>query len=658
MQYGNQELDPLVLLQKMLDPIQHRGPDEYGIFIDDQVGLGHARLSIIDLQSGQQPMSVRNENFWIIYNGEIFNYIELRKDLVQKGHIFKTHSDTEVLLNLYIEYGPACLQKLNGQFAFAIWNSQKKELFLARDRVGIRPLFYSNTHKSFVFASEIKSIIQHPEVKTEFSPASLEQVFTFWTTLTPNTVFKDIFELPPGHYMKVNKTGFEINPFWKLDFPEEGGHLTMSLNQAIEGFDDLFTDAVRIRLRADVPVGAYLSGGIDSSITTSYIKKIFPENLKTFSIGFSDKEYDESYYQKLAVEHLRTDHSEIVCDGHDISNSFPDVVWHAEIPLIRTAPTPMYLLSNHVRNHNFKVVITGEGADEMLAGYNIFKEMRIRRFWAKMPDSKIRPLLLKKLYPYLSHLQNVNNNVLKLFFGYRLTDTDSPVYSHLLRWNNTTRIKNFFSDDYKANIRSNDPINDLMKGLPTNFRNLDPLSQAQWLESTIFMSGYLLSSQGDRMAMAHSIEGRYPFLDHRIIEFCSKLSPDFKLDGLYEKKLLKKMMKGKLPAPIIDRPKQAYRAPVASTFMVQTPEYFYHILSTENILNAGVFNYSSIQQLIEKLKSGKQISEVDNMALSGILSTQLLYDQFILKRKKQGKKINIKKIRVINRQSEYLKQQL
>jgi asparagine synthase (glutamine-hydrolysing) len=649
--YRKHELVSQEILRRMLIRLHHRGPDESGIYIEDFVGLGHVRLSIIDLESGQQPMSTINERYWIIYNGEIFNYIELKDELIQKGYKFRTTSDTEVLLNLYKAYGSLCLQKLNGQFSFAIWDKKKEELFLARDRVGIRPLYYINTSKSFIFGSEIKAIVQHPAVIPDLSPSAISEVFTFWTTLSPNTVFKDVYELPPGHFMKVNENGLSIKSYWNLQFPENMHHSHHSLQEAIEEFDSLFTDSVKIRLRADVPVGAYLSGGIDSSITTAYIKKIFPDNLKTFSIGFSEKEFDESSYQKIAVDYLQTEHYEVYCNTKDISEVFPKIIWHAEIPLTRTAPAPMFLLSKHVRNNNFKVVITGEGADEMLAGYNIFKEMQIRRFWAKDPKSKFRPLLLQKLYPYLSHLQNLNNNILKLFFGYKLTETDSPFYSHLIRWNNTNRIKNYFSDYYKENTRNHQPVNDLLRKLPENFDHLNSLSKAQWLETNIFMSGYLLSSQGDRMAMANSVEGRYPFLDHRIIEFCSKLNPDHKLDGLYEKKLLKKMMKGKLPLPIIDRPKQAYRAPVASSFLTSIPEYFHEIFNEKNLVSSGIFNPSSVHELIKKLKSGKQISEVDNMALTGIISTQLLYKQFILKKNITSPEINAKNFKIINRQT-------
>jgi len=629
-QFNFRKVQPadLKIMQAMLARIQHRGPDESGVYLGQNVGLGNVRLSIIDLKTGQQPMPNEDGSLWIVIKGEIFNYIELREELQKKGHVFKTTSDTEVVVHCYEEYGTACLNKFNGQFAIAIWDTKKRELFLARDRVGIRPLFYTKTQNSFVFASEIKSFLEHPEVNFRFSPESLSQVFTFWSTTAPNTAFQDIYELPAGHFMKVSFEGVEIRPYWNLTFPEEGNENNLSFPDAMEELHSLFEDSVKIRLRADVPVGAYLSGGIDSSITTAFIKNIFPEVLRTFSIGFDEKEYDESSYQQLAIHYLNTNHSGVSCSAEDIAANFEKVVYHTEIPILRTSPVPMYLLSKSVRNNHYKVVITGEGADEMFAGYNIFKEMTIRRFWARQPASRLRPLLLKKLYPYIPQL-NRNPGVLKLFFGYKLSETGSPFYSHLLRWHNTSRLTNFFSGDLREQTNDYDPVEDMGHQLPEGFAKWSDLAKAQWLEVNIFMSEYLLSSQGDRMAMANSVEGRYPFLDHRIMEFAAELPPDMKLHGLTEKFLLKKMMKGKLPDVIVNRPKQAYRAPIASTFAEYDPPYLQELLSPEKIRETGIFDPETTSLLIKKMSSGNTSSEMDNMALTGIISTQLIHEMFI-----------------------------
>jgi len=290
----------------------------------------------------------------------------------------------------------------------------------------------------------------------------------------------------------------------------------------------------------------------------------------------------------------------------------------------------MYLLSGLVNDHGIKVVITGEGADEYLGGYNIFKEAIIREFWSREPASKFRPLLLQKLYPYLAQFQGRNNALLKMFFGYRLQDTDSPVYSHLIRWNNSKHIKEHIRKDFLEGVNP-DPVESFIAGLPEGFDNLDLLSRAQWLESTLFMSGYLLSSQGDRMGMAHSVEGRYPFLDHRVIEFCTRLPWNYKIRGLNEKYLMKKLMNGRLPDEVVHRPKQAYRAPVASSLTsARAPEYLREVISKDKLNTFGIFNPDSVEKLLGKMQQGKTVTENENMAVAGILSTQILLDLFVL----------------------------
>ena len=290
----------------------------------------------------------------------------------------------------------------------------------------------------------------------------------------------------------------------------------------------------------------------------------------------------------------------------------------------------MLILSKLVRENNIKVVVTGEGSDEILAGYDIFREARIRRFWASQPSSSIRPALLKKIYPDIPHLRNASPNILKMFFGYQLGDTDNPFYSHLLRWNNANHIRKNLSGEMKLLISEYSPLAVLSKKLPPGFDNWDKLAQAQWLETTIFMSGYLLAAQGDRMAMANSVEGRYPFLDYRVIEFCSSLPADYKLKGLNEKYLLKKVMKNRIPESIIKRPKQPYRAPIRSVFMADdSPEYVREMLSESYTRKAGIFNYDSVSSVIARIRKTEIASEVDNMVLTAVVSSHLLNSQFI-----------------------------
>jgi len=625
--------NPESLLRRMLACIQYRGPDESGIYINNQAALGSVRLSIIDIQSGQQPLSSSDGKYWIVFNGEIFNYIELKTDLKRLGYSFRTESDTEVLLKAYLEYGSDCLNRLNGQFVFAIWNNENKELFLARDRVGIRPLFYTQVNNNFIFGSEIKTLFEHPEVKAEIDPLAMSQIFTFWSTVTPGTVFKNIFELAPGHFMKISDGKTVIKPFWSLRFPvDRESYFKGSIDDAAEELEKLLSDAARIRLRADVQVAAYLSGGLDSSATTALIKKVMPETLQTFSIGFEDDEFDETPYQQEVSKYLGTRHTAFTCTQKHIGNFFPQVIWHTEIPILRTSPVPMYCLSKKVRENNIKVVITGEGADEMLAGYDIFKEGIIREFWSREPNSKYRPLLLQKLYPYLAQFKGNNKRMLKYFYGYQLQDTASPFYSHALRWNNTSNIQNYFSDNLRSNINNYDQYEVVRRMLPEGFDNYDRLNKSQWLESSIFMSSYLLSSQGDRVAMANSVEGRYPFLDYRVMEFAAKLPPDFKMHGLNEKFVLKRMMKNRLPESVLKRPKQAYRAPISSSFLSSPArEYALNLLSEHDINQTGLFSFNTVQKLQNKISSGTLVTEMENMALSGIISSQIIYHQYILK---------------------------
>jgi asparagine synthase (glutamine-hydrolysing) len=615
-------------VDSMLRSISYRGPDESGIYHSPFATLGNVRLSIIDIAGGQQPLSDLSGRFWIVFNGEIFNYKELRKELEDKNIVFMTMSDTEVLVQLYSVYGKKCLGLLNGQFALAIWDKQKEELFIARDRVGIRPLFYNNDNGIFSLASEIKALFKINHICRELSPENLSQVYTFWSTITPNTPFKGIYELPPGHCATYNRQGLTIEKFWELKFDNSSSKL--SLRDALDGFHELFSDAVRIRLRADVEVAAYLSGGIDSSATVAYIKDIEPGILNTFSIGFEEKDFDESPYQEEAAKYFGTTHKSMICTSKDIAESFPKVIWHSETPILRTSPAPMFLLSKLVKSNKIKVVVTGEGSDEILGGYDIFKEAKIKRFWASQPNSVIRPLLLKKLYPYLSQMKDVNPKILKMFYGYKLEDVDNPFYSHLLRFNNSNHIKKHFSDRINQCLKDYSPLDVLEKRLPENFDNWDQLSKSQWLETTVFMSGYLLSSQGDRMAMANSVEGRYPFLDYRVIEFCSSLPSDYKLNGLNEKFLLKKLLKNRIPEKILKRPKQAYRAPIRSVFLDKdAPEYVKEMLSDSYAWKADIFNHNSITAIISKIEKTDVATEIDNMVLTSVISTHLLHYQFI-----------------------------
>lgn len=621
------------LLSKMLGMIRHRGPDSFGIYTGTAAGLGSARLRIIDLETGDQPIHNEDETVWVVLNGEIFNYPELRKDLEQQGHQFYTKTDTEVLVHLYEEHGSNFLNLLNGQFAFAIWDNTRKILLLGRDRIGIHPLFYYLDKGRLVFGSEIKSVFADEKIPRRLNPDTISDIFICWTPVCPNSAFEGIFQVPPAHYGIFSKKGLKIQRYWELPFNKEAA-LETDLFELHEELKALLYDSARIRLRADVPVGAYLSGGLDSTYITSLVKNNFNNLLHTFSVSFSDGRFDEAPFQKTAVKALKTEHQSIYCNEEDIAKIFEQVIWHAEVPLLRTGPAPLFQLSELVRQNDFKVVLTGEGADEFFAGYNIFKEDRIRRFWARNPDSNMRPRLLEKLYPYIfSQNQGKAGSFLKQFFKRNISNIDSPVYSHILRWENTSNLRGFFSD----NLREQTPglkefVDRYISSLPAGYMSWDPVARAQYTEISMFLSNYLLSSQGDRMMMGHSVEGRFPYLDHRVMEFACRIPVRYRLNGLTEKYILKHVAKNEIPQELVERPKQPYRAPISKCFLSRSsPDYVNELLSEKIIAERGYFSSQKVSGFLNKCRQrqGDVLSERENMAVVGTLSTQLLDYQFV-----------------------------
>lgn len=616
------------ILRSMVSNQQHRGPDETGAYLDDTVGLAHARLSIIDLRDGTQPIHNEDKTLWIIYNGEVFNYPELRQELIRCGHKFYTTSDTEVILHLYEEKGIDCLNDLNGQYAFAIWNSNNKTLLLARDRVGILPLHYTIQNQRLYFASEIKSIFANKEIDRSFDYESLDQIFTYWTTLPGKTVFNNVKELPPAHYMLISQNEIKTDRYWKLNFPGNNKTVNKKTDDLVDEISETLLDSVRIRLRADVPVGTYLSGGIDSSALTETVKKNFNNELKSFGIRFENKDYDEGRFQNEMVEFLKVNHSEIIATNDAIGSNLEKVLWHTEKPLLRTGPIPLYILSGFVNESGYKVVLTGEGADEIFGGYDIFKETKIRNFWAKDPDSRLRPLLLGRLYPYIFKDDRLKQTLIA-FFKNGIDNPNDPFFSHNIRWKNTSKIKNFFSEHLKDSTKDYDSYSELTKLLPEKFFEWDAVTKSQFLESMIFLSNYLLSSQGDRVAMAHSLELRVPYLDHRLIELLSKVNSEIKINGLNEKYLLKQVFKNRLPSNILKRWKNPYRAPIHKALLSKNLNLVKDYCSEDALNKTGIFDPVKVQKLIKKLENLDKAGEFDEMALVGIISTQLIHKNFI-----------------------------
>ncbi|NLE01995.1 MAG: asparagine synthase (glutamine-hydrolyzing) [Fibrobacter sp.] len=625
---GLSELDK-ISIHPMTEILAHRGPDDQGFYSDECISLGQRRLSIIDLSGGKQPMCNEDRTIWIIFNGEIFNYIELMNMLKKKGHRFSTRSDTEVLVHLYEEYNTDFFQYCNGQFSIALWDTAKKRLLLARDRVGIRPLFYSILKNgTILFASEMKSLFCHRDLKPQIDPAGFDQIFSIWTNIPPTTVFKNVNELPPGSFLITESSdSIRVKRYWGLQFPDRNSYVYKPVSFYEDRLRELLYDSVTIRLRADVPVASYLSGGIDSSIISTLVKKNHCNDLITFSVAFKDDQFDERDYQQEMVQYLKTDHHTIDIAATDIGEIFSEVIWYTEKPLIRTAPAPLFLLSKLVRDNGIKVVLTGEGADELFGGYDIFKENAIRRFWARQPFSIIRPELFSRIYPDVKGSKQTGS-FWKHFFSKDLLNLDNPFYSHSIRWNNTGQIKSVFSQQYREqfDIQSN-VYEQLQTYLNADFARWHPLSSAQYLETMLFLPGYLLSSQGDRMMMGNSVEGRFPFLDYRIIEFASTIPPEYKLLGLQEKYILKRAYRDILPQRILMRTKKPYRSPISQCF--SGSHYINEVLSENTLVKDGFFNVNTVQQLVQKMRNKtSMMSERENMALVAVISTQMLNNQF------------------------------
>jgi len=617
----------------MKSALGHRGPDASGTYRDVECGLAHTRLAIIDLSGGVQPMHASTGDLVAVFNGEIFNYLELRDELRALGHEFRTQSDTEVAIEAFRAWGDDAFVRFNGQFAIALWQSRSRTLTLARDAFGVRPLYVCAHRDRVLFASEIKAIFAaDPEISRELDPVGLAETFTFWTVVAPRTAFGAIEELRPGHVRSYAPGGMRERCFWRPRFPPGGAPGSATLAESTAALRDALQHATKLRLlRADVPVGCYVSGGLDSAVVAALAHRAHGRQLRTFSLRFSDAEYDEGEFQRVMVARLESDHHEIVVSRAEIAEVFPAVIRHAERPILRTAPAPMMLLSRSVRDAGLKVVLTGEGADEMLGGYDLFREARIRRFWAREPGSTRRPRLLERLYPYLARSPVAARAMARGFFGRDLDRPDAPDFAHGPRWHAASALQRLFSSDLRAALADGDPIADLVATLPAEFATWDPLARDQYVEIRTLLSGYLLSAQGDRMAMASSVEGRFPFLDTNVVELACSLPADYKLRVLDEKHVLKRVAASLVPSTIVRRPKQPFRAPDALAFTeADRPAWVDEVLERSAVIACGAFDPGAVDRLWAKCRAAHgQLSNADNMALVGVLSTQLLHRELV-----------------------------
>lgn len=612
-------------LAAMVACLHHRGPDGFGLRLDPPVGLAQARLSIIDIAGGSQPMTNEDGAIWITYNGEVYNYLEMRPLLEAAGHRFRNRSDTEVLLHAYEEWGDQFVQRCNGNFAFALWDGRRRRLLLGRDRLGIRPLYWTEQNGRLVCASELKSLLA-AGVPAQFDPKGIDQCFTLWTTVPPRTVLQGVHELPPGCLLAVEQRGEpRLTRYWDIPHPPPPGERLCDERAAAAELRELLEDSVKLRLRADVPVGAYLSGGLDSTAATALVRTVTEAPLETYSIAFADLDYDERAEQQLAVKALGTTHHQVEVNYETIARAFPDTVAHAEKPLMRTAPVPLFLLAQLVRSHGTKVVLTGEGADEVFGGYDLFKETKIRAWWAKQPDSRLRPALLRRLYPFAPGAQGRATAFFEAFYREGIDHPEDPGFSHRPTWRNGLRNRVFYGEGLRGEVEGYDPQEEALTGFAEALQGRDPLARAEYIEFKVFLAGHLLASQGDRVSLGHSVEGRYPFLDFRVVELGQRLDPRLKLRGLKEKYILRRAVEDLLPRPILERHKRPYTAPNVRSF---TSGYGRDLagewMGEEAVRRVGLFDPGRVHILLQKALSGQPLGERENMAFIGILSAQLL----------------------------------
>jgi asparagine synthase (glutamine-hydrolysing) len=611
-------------LGRMAAAIRHRGPDGYGFLVDRGVGLAHCRLSIIDLAGGDQPLAGCGDRCWITYNGEIYNYLELRAELQARGHHFHSASDTEVVVHAIEEWDLAALDRFNGQFAFALFDRRDRSLLLVRDRFGVRPLFYARTSAGDIaFASEVKALFAAGAVEPAVDPVGLEQVFRFWAARPPRTVFRNVSQLEPGGWARWRDGRFDTGRWWQPTFPAAEPEPA----DAIARLDDLMRSSVALRMRADVPVGGYLSGGLDSSITCALAAGLTTHQLRTFSVTFADPLLDESAHQLQVARALNSAHAVQRIGETEIASVFPDVVRHAETPLLRTAPAPLYLLSRLARERGITVVLTGEGSDELFLGYTLFQEAALRRFCLRQPGSRLRPRLFDRLYPSMQ--QGGAGELWRRFF-LDAGSPDDPLFSHLPRFRLASFIRGFYGPALIESLDGVDVESDLRAALPDDFARWSHPNQAAWLELTTLLDGYLLASQGDRMAMAHGVEGRFPFLDHRLFEFAAALPARSKLCGFEEKAILRRWSIGIVPEAVRSRPKQPYRAPDAPAFFApDAPAYVEELLSDRAIHETGLFDPSAVAGLLRRCRAGNVTGTRENQAIVAVLSAQIWHNELI-----------------------------
>ena len=585
---GNKEV-----LRRMTDVLKHRGPDDEGFYLKENIGLGHRRLSIIDLKTGHQPLANEDKTIWLIFNGEIYNFQDLRKELVGQGHRFSTQTDTEVMIHLYEEKGEDFLNDLNGMFALALWDEKERKLILARDRLGQKPLYYSLTGQTLVFGSELKSLLEHPQIKRELDLNSLAKYLIYEYVPVPQSIFKNIHKLGPGEYLIYQAGRLEIKKYWDIAFNSLG-------SDPLEGltlFERRFEEAVRIRLISDVPLGVFLSGGIDSTSIAYYAQKNSSAKIKTFSIGFTDKSFDESDYARQAAKFLGSEHYEQILEPKDCLDLIPQITDFLDEPMADASIIPTYLLSKFTRE-KVTVALSGDGGDELLMGYPTFQAHKLAKLYQYLP-LWLREKIIRPLVNHLpASLDNISFDFkLKKFvsgFEYQSEIRNQPWLGSFA----PEQLEKLLTSEIQQEIGKENYFEDI--------ENYLKIIKKESLENRLiylYLKNYLqddILTKTDRASMAIGLEARAPFLDYTLVDFINSLPNNYKLHGWQTKYIFKQLMKDKLPKNIVERSKKGFGIPVAKWIKNELKDFTLELLGKSRIKKQGIFNYSYIKQLLDE----------------------------------------------------------
>lgn len=609
-------------LLRMTRVMTPRGPDEEGFYEDDRVGLGSRRLSIIDLAGGRQPIANEDGSAWIVFNGEIYNYAGLRVYLQKKGHVFRTQTDTEVILHLYEEFGLECVQHLNGIFAFAIWDKQRQEVVIARDRMGIKPLYYTEADHQLLFGSELKVLLAHPAVGREIDLISLNEYLSYEYVPSPRTILRHIYRLEAGHILRYNAGGLDIKPYWNISLARSESRPPVNWRDYASLLYQTLKSSVKQELVSDVPVGVLLSGGLDSSTVAALMVQIYPGQVQSFSIGFEEASFDESGYARQVAGHLGTCHSELILTSRMAADMVPAVTDFLDEPFGDSSLVPTYLLARFARQQ-VKVVLGGDGGDELFAGYPTLAAHRLIEYYERAAPWGVRSYVA----PRLLDLLPVSFNNISLDFRIRrfLAGRGVPLQARHHRWLGS------FVDEEKALLLQDwfrPVLRDTYTQAYAHARDCDarlPLNQVLYDDMKMYLEGDILFKV-DRASMAASLEVRVPFLNREVVNFATSLPLELKLHRLTGKYLLKKSMRRILPAAIINRPKKGFNMPVAHWLTSELRELVLDMLSEQRVEAQGFFNYAYIKHLLDQHFAYRQ----DNRKLLWtLLMFQLWYDRYI-----------------------------